>query len=77
MDVRQIRTYDRVELRLKEYPNVVFRGQFRGIIEDIDHIYYDKNGSAIWVTTNNGFELMTNISDIQDIVVTERYRNDM
>jgi hypothetical protein len=73
LNLAEIGTYDRVAFTLKSQGNMAYRGQFRGRIKDTDHVYYDKQGSAIWVTSDNGFEIMADIEDISTIEVVEKY----
>jgi len=69
----EVGTYDVVEVELKEFPGIKYEGQFRGRIQDVDHVYYNRQGTAIWITTRQGFELMASISDIQSLVIKEKY----
>ena len=67
--------YDRVEIVMDDMKSAIYKGQFRGRIKDADHCYFDKDGSAIWVTADQGFELMLSIDDIYSLVVTEKYNH--
>jgi hypothetical protein len=71
-----VEKYDKVVVYLNEYKNIGYKGQFRGRIKDADHPYFDREGAAIWVTTDNGFELMANLVDIYHFVITERYNKE-
>jgi hypothetical protein len=44
-----------------EYPII---GQYRGRIEDENHYWFNREGKAIWVTSDSGFEAMILIADI-------------
>jgi|WetSurMetagenome_2_1015567.scaffolds.fasta_scaffold45084_2 hypothetical protein len=71
-EVNKLGTYDQIKFTLKD-EGWIYRGQFRGKIKDVDHAYYDWCGKAIWVTTDKGFELFTNIEDITSLEVIEKY----
>lgn len=66
--------YDKVEVALNDMKNVIYKGQFRGFIKDVDNPVFDRNGSALWVTADQGFELMINMVDIYHFVITEKYK---
>ena len=71
--IQELGIYDHVEFTLESQGDIIYRGQFRGIIKDTDRVFFDKEGSAIWVTSDNGFEIMSPISDVTSIIVTEKY----
>ncbi|MGI5940356.1 MAG: hypothetical protein ACOX8V_06720 [Thermoleophilia bacterium] len=44
-----------------------YTGQFRGRIHSSDNVAFSVRGEAIWVTTDQGVEEFTNISDLLQI----------
>lgn len=73
--VNTLGTYDHIEVEY-ELPDCSYhtvKGQFRGRIKDIEHCYYDWTGSAIWVTSDNGFEAFIAIDSLIQIKVLEKY----
>jgi len=63
-----IEQYAEITVCMVEYPDIRYEGQFRGRIKDSTHCVYDNEGSAIWVTLNNGFEFFAEIGDISSIL---------
>ena len=66
--LKKLAKYEHISVRLMDFPERAYVGQYRGRIQDVDHCYYDNNGSAIWVTLDSGFELFTEIYKISSIV---------
>lgn len=49
-----------------KYPII---GQYRGRIEDAEHYWFNREGKAIWITSDSGFEAMITIADIIDLKI--------
>lgn len=67
MRINSLKKHDRIKVTTSNFPDNPIVGQYRGRIVSENNYSFDKKGRAIWITADQGFELMLSIDLITNL----------